>query len=273
MKPPVARPVAESAAPAIILVWPQLAENIGTAARAMMNCGLSDLRLVRPRPVWPSERAAQASSGADAVLASARLFDTAADAIADLRHVYAASARKRDMEKPVTTPRLAAAEMRALIEQGESCGILFGPERTGLENDDIVLADTVVSVPLNPLFSSLNLAQAVLLLGYEWFQTSPSLVPLRDDEGTSPPAPKGDLINFLTRLEAELDDCGFLRHPQMRPTMVRNVRNLFQRAAPTDQELRTMHGVLTCLLQRPHRPPGGPEKSRAAGEKPPSESV
>ena len=156
--------------PVVILVDPQLGENIGTAARAMLNCGLGRLRLVRPRDGWPSDRAVAAASGADAVLDGATLFDTTAAAIADLEQVYATTARPREMIKPVMTPRRAAAEMRAAIGGGRPVGILFGPERTGLLNDDLALADTLISVPLNPAYSSLNLAQAVLLVAYEWAQ-------------------------------------------------------------------------------------------------------
>jgi len=154
--------------PAIILVEPQLGENIGTAARAMLNCGLDDLRLVRPRDGWPSEKAVAAASGADTVLENARLYPSVAAAISDLVHVFAATARDRGMVRREVTPRRAATEMRAWLGTGEACGVLIGPERTGLLNDDLALADTVLTVPLNPAFSSLNLAQAVLIVGYEW---------------------------------------------------------------------------------------------------------
>src|SRR6266699_6930907 len=160
---------AASGGPAIILVEPQLGENIGTAARAMANCGLDDLRLVRPRDGWPSEKAVAAASGADWVLEKARLFPDIRAAIGDLAHVYAATARDRYMVKRELTPRRAAAEMKGFLAAGEACGVLFGPERTGLVNDQIALADTVLSVPLHPAFSSLNLAQAVLIIGYEWY--------------------------------------------------------------------------------------------------------
>src|SRR5207302_9359293 len=157
-----------SGGPAIILVAPQLGENIGTAARAMMNCGLDDLRLVRPRDGWPSDKAVAAASGADAVLEKARLYPDVPAAIADMVHLNAATARDRGMVRREVTPRRAATEMRAWIGAGEPCGVLIGPERTGLLNDDVALADSVLSVPLNPAFSSLNLAQAVLIVSYEW---------------------------------------------------------------------------------------------------------
>jgi tRNA/rRNA methyltransferase len=247
-------------APAIILVQPQLSENIGTTARAMMNCGLSDLRLVRPREDWLQERAIRAASGADPVLHGARVFERTEDAVADLTHVYATTGRNRYMVKRVVTPRLCAAEMRSNITDGRGCGVMFGPERTGLENDDIVLADTVLTVPLNPEHCSLNLAQAVLLVGYEWFQVagdvSTEASMTKGDKGR--PANKQELLFFFEHLERELDACGFLRLPDKRPTMVRNIRNLFQRAQMTEQEVRTMHGVVTELATlRKRRVEGG----------------
>jgi tRNA/rRNA methyltransferase len=233
--------------PAIILVEPQLGENIGTAARAMLNCGLSDLRLVRPRDGWPNPKAVAAASGADEVIRSARLFESTAAAIADLNRVYGTTARHRGMIKPVVTPRQAAAEMHAAERRSERVGVLFGPERTGLINDDIPLADTIVQVPLNPAYSSLNLAQAVLLVGYEWFQAAVDAPPRELVTNETRPATKAELLNFFTHLEKELDDCGFLRHADKRPVMVRNIRNMFQRADLTEQEIRTLHGIIKEL--------------------------
>jgi len=233
--------------PAIILVEPQLGENIGTAARAMMNCGLDDLRLVAPRDGWPSAKAVAAASGANQVLEQTRLFPRPEEALADLVHVYAATARDRYMVKREVTPRQAAAEMRDYLARGEACGVLFGPERTGLVNEHIALADTQLTVPLNPAFSSLNLAQAVLIVGYEWFtaRTEPPSEILHT--GHSRPATKGELYRFFDHFEEELFKNGFLRHADKRPSMVRNLRNLFQRAHCTEQELRTLHGVVTAF--------------------------
>ena len=233
--------------PAVILVDPQLGENIGAAARAMLNCGLSDLRLVRPRDGWPNPKAVANASGADTVLEAARLYDSAEAAVADLERVYATTARHRGMIKRVVTPRRGAAEMRKLLARGEGVGILFGPERTGLLNDDIALADAVVSVPLNPGFASLNLAQAVLLVGYEWFQAGDKAPASELVTNETRPATKAELLNFFAHLEARLDDCGFLRNVEKRPSMVRNIRNLFQRAALTHQEIRTLHGIIAEL--------------------------
>jgi len=238
---------AVTAGPAIILVEPQLGENIGTAARAMMNCGLADLRLVRPRDGWPSDKAIAAASGADAVLHNARLYPTIPAAIAGLVHVYAATARDRGMVRREVTPRHAAQEMRGRLAAGEPCGVLFGPERTGLLNDDVGLADTVLTVPLNPGFSSLNLAQAVLIVGYEWFTAAAAAPPETLRRGGSRPASKEELLNFFEHLEEELVRNGFLRNRESRPSMVRNLRSLFQRAQCTEQELRTLHGVVTAF--------------------------
>lgn len=250
-------------APAVVLVRPQLSENIGTAARAMLNCGLADMRLVQPRENWLSDKAVAASSGAERVLHAARVFDSTADAVADLQHVYATTGRNRYMVKPVATPRKAAADIRAFIGAGETCGILFGPERTGLENDDVALADTVLTVPLNPEHCSLNLAQAVLLVGYEWFQTGENVpAELSMTKGAKGRlAAKKDLVGFFEHLERELDECGFLRLPDKRPVMVRNIRNMFQRAALTEQEVRTLHGIVTELVTlRQRRASGGSQE-------------
>ncbi len=259
--------------PAIILVRPQLAENIGMAARAMLNCGLTDLRLVSPSAEWPSPRALATAAGADEVLANARVFARIEDAIADCHHVFATCPRKRDMVKTVLTPRAAAADLRARVARGERPGILFGPERAGLENDDVALADTLVKVPLNPEFQSLNLAQAVLVMGYEWFQAADETPARVLVTGHAETATKEELVGFFRRLEAELDACGFLRHPEMRPVMVRNLRNLFHRAGLMSHEVRTLQGVITGLTSRPHvrRPPSGaapPESAGPSGDRP-----
>jgi tRNA/rRNA methyltransferase len=214
----------------------------------MYNCGLTEMRLVKPRDGWPSKKAVAAASGADVVLEEAVLFDSVEAAIADLRHVYAATARDRYMVKRILTPRRAAAEMRSSMVAGEGCGILFGPERTGLINDHIALADTVLSVPLNPAFSSLNLAQAVLLIGYEWFATGDETPEDQLVTGHSKPATKEELLRFFGHFEEELDRSGFLRTADKRPGMIRNLRNLFQRAQCTAQELRTLHGVITAFV-------------------------
>ncbi len=235
--------------PAVVLVRPQLSENIGTAARAMLNCGLEDLRLVAPRDGWLSERAVAAASGADRLLLSAKVFASTAEAIGDCQRVWAATARSRFMVKPAETPRAAAANMRAAIADGQNCAVLFGPERTGLDNDDVVLADTVLTVPLNPDYTSLNLAQCVLLVGYEWYQLqAEDQPPPAMTKGHDDLASKEKLVRFFEHLEAELDACGFLRVVEKRPAMVRNIRNMFQRANLTGQEVQTLHGIVHELV-------------------------
>jgi tRNA/rRNA methyltransferase len=257
-----AAPDPATAHPAIILVEPQLGENIGAAARAMLNCGLTELRLVRPRDGWLNERTRAMASGADAVLDDARPFDSTEDAIADLTRIYATTARPRDLVKVVETPRFAAAEIRARIGAGDRVGILFGPERTGLVNDDIALADALICVPLNPAFSSLNLGQAVLLIGHEWFQSGDETLSRQLVTNATRPAEKAELLNFFAHLERELDAAGFLRNAQKRPSMVHNIRSMFARAELTEQEIQTLHGIvkelanLRAARRRQHGPTG-----------------
>jgi tRNA/rRNA methyltransferase len=233
--------------PVVILVEPQLGENIGAAARAMLNCGLTRMRLVRPRDGWPNERAVAAASGADSVIAAVEVFDSTSAAIADLNYVMATTARQRDMVKTILTPETAADELRDRAAAGERAGILFGPERTGLMNDDIPLADAVVTIPVNPAFSSLNLAQAVLLIGYCWWRKAVETEDRRVEIGGNRPANKAELENLFLRLEEALEEGGFYTTEQQRPTMVRNMRNLLQRAGMTEQEVRTFHGVIVAL--------------------------
>src|SRR5216684_5358572 len=200
-----------TAAPVVILVRPQLGDNIGMAARAMLNCGLSSLRLVSPRDGWPNPKAVRAASGADVVLEKATLFDTVAAAVADLERVVATTARNRELTQRILTPRRTASEMRGWISQAEKVGILFGPERTGLTNDDMVHADTALSIPLNPQFSSLNIAQAVLLVAYEWAAAGEGSPAERMSEHATRPAAKDELLNLFAHLERALDQSGFLR--------------------------------------------------------------
>jgi tRNA/rRNA methyltransferase len=235
---------------AVVLVEPQLGENIGMVARAMGNCGLGDLRLVKPRDGWPNPSALAAASGADRIIQDARVFDSTADAVADLHAVLATTARPRDMTTDVLIPRTAAARLRAEVSAGGSAGVLFGKEAWGLSNDDVAHADAVITVPLNPQFSSLNLAQAVFVVAYEWFQAADQTP---DSELVMPkdtrPANKEEMKGLFTHLEDELDACGFLRVKEKRPVMVRNIRNIFQRARLTEQEVRTLRGVVSGLAK------------------------
>ncbi len=241
--------------PIVILVRPQLADNIGTAARAMANGGLFHMRLVAPRDGWPQERAWRTASGADRILDAATVFPDVAAATADLHRVFATCPRPRHIVKPVLTARGAGAELRAVAARGLSAGILFGPERAGLDNDDMAAADALVRYPLNPGFMSLNLAQAVLVVAYEWWLAEDATPPRALMTNETRVARKGELDNFLDHLVRELDASGFLRNKAKRPGMVRNIRHLFERGEVTEQELRTLHGVVTELAHG--RGPGG----------------
>ena len=233
--------------PVVILVRPQLADNIGAVARAMANGGLFHLRLVAPRDGWPQEAAWRNASGAQRLLEALTLHDTVAEAVADLQHVFATCPRPRHIIKPVLTARGAAAELREACTRGLRCGLLFGPERAGLDNEDMAQADALVRYPMNPAFTSLNLAQAVMVMAYEWWQTvdaTPARALMTNETSV---ASKGALEDFLAHLVDELDACGFLRNAPKRPGMVRNVRHLFQRGEVTQQELRTLHGMVSEL--------------------------
>jgi tRNA/rRNA methyltransferase len=240
-------------APVILLIRPQLVENIGTSARAMMNCNLSEMRIVNPRDPWPlvspqKERMAAASSGADEVLNNAKMFDDTPAALADLHVVYATTARPRDMIKEVVTPRQAITEIMGHIREGRKVGLMFGPERTGLTNEEIVCAEKIIQIPANPEFSSFNLAQGVLILAYEWLMAN-STAPDRVMElGKTRPATREELFNFFDHLERDLEAGGFFTTPELKPTMVQNLRNVLTRAELTEQEVRTWHGIVTALV-------------------------
>jgi tRNA/rRNA methyltransferase len=228
--------------PILILVRPQLGENIGKAARAMLNFGLTELRLVAPRDGWPNPSAGPAASGADQVLADVQVYDCVADATADCAHVYATTVRKRGVVKPVLTPEAAALEMLGVA--GRSA-ILFGPERTGLESDDVAIARTIITVPINPKFGSLNLAQAVMVVAYEWSKSQNLAQPPKVDD--EPPAPQSELDGLIGHLDAMLDDAGFYFPPDKVPTVMRNIRSILTKPAWNAQEVRTLRGVLTAI--------------------------
>ena len=235
--------------PAIVLVEPQMGENIGTAARAMLNFGLDDLRLVRPRDSWPNEKARAPASRADVVIDSARVYGQTAAAVAELNHVYATTARPRDMLKPVLTPRAAMEAARRHTAAGESCGLLFGREKSGLHNEDIAVSEAIVAVPVNPAFASLNIAQAVLILGYEWFLAGDDTPGREFPLSTTRPATHEELMGLFDHLERELDAGGFLYPPEKRPTMVHNIRNIFSRIGLMEQEVRTLRGIISTLTK------------------------
>lgn len=228
--------------PVIVLVRPQLAENIGKAARAMLNFGLTEMRLVAPRDGWPNPDAGPAASGADRVIAEARVFDTVAEAVADCAHVYATTVRKRGVVKPVVDAEECAAAVRA--EAGRSA-ILFGPERAGLETDDVALARTILTIPVNPEFSSLNLAQAVILVAYEWSRGARLAQPPK--VLLDPPAPQDELERMLDQLDAMLEGAGFYFPPDKVPTTKRAVRSILTKPGWSAQEVRTFRGILSAL--------------------------
>lgn len=235
--------------PVIVLVRPQLGENIGKAARAMLNFGLTEMRLVSPRDGWPNPSAGPAASGADIVLEKAQVFESVADAVADCSHVYATTVRKRGVTKPVVTPEVAAREIHGAPTRS---AILFGPERSGLETDDVALARTIITVPINPEFGSLNLAQAVILVAYEWSKhvglESPPAVDL------DPPAPQEELDGMIGQLDAMLEDSGYYFPPDRVPSTKRTLRTLLTKPRWSSQELRTLRGVLSALQgKKAHR--------------------
>jgi tRNA/rRNA methyltransferase len=235
----------------------------------MGNGGLFELRLVAPRDGWPQEKAWANSSGADRILDAATVHGTVADAIADLHHVLATCPRPRHIIKPVLTARGAAAELRAIASRGLRAGLLFGPERAGLDNDDMAHADALVRYPLNPGFMSLNLAQAVMIMAYEWWTAADETPPHEFMTNETQVANKARLENFLGHLTAELDASGFLRNLPKRPGMVRNIRHFFERGEVTEQELRTLHGIVTELaLGRRQRGREEPDVGKAVEEDP-----
>lgn len=239
----------EIAGPIVVLVEPQLGENIGAAARVMANFGLSRLRLVAPRQAWPNPKASMMAAGADRVLDAAQLFDTAAAAIADCAFVLATTARAHDQAKPVVGPEAAARELAPRVAAGETVAILFGRERIGLLNEEVALADRIVTFPVNPAFASLNLAQAVAIMGYEWFKlaangTLPFVMPRKSGS-----APKEQLEAFFAGVEQELERVEFFRPAEKRDTMLINLRNIFTRMQPTQQDIQTLHGVITAIAE------------------------
>ena len=243
-------------APAVILVGTQLGENIGTTARAMLNFGLADLRLVRPKCGWPSIKALKACSGATEVLNAARLFDSVEEASADLRLLLATTARPRDLPKPVVTAREAGRTLRDGMARDLGAGVLFGPERTGLANDDLIYADAVITVPLNPGYSSLNLAQAVLLIAYEWYQTGAPARPAASTKGPRRPATKGELAGLLDHIAGELDRTNFFRTPERRESMLKTMKVVIERARLREPDIHLLRGMIKALAAGDRSPRG-----------------
>jgi len=239
----------ELTGPVVILVEPQLGENIGMAARAMGNFGLTALRIVNPRDGWPNVHARRAASGADHILDHVELFDTVEQAVADCTLLFATTARAHDQAKPVVAPEIAAREFADNIAGGGKVGILFGRERYGLKNEEVSLADRIITFPVNPGFASLNLAQAVLLIGYEWFKLAtagalPFGMPERSER-----ASQHQMQTFFDNLVSELDKVEFLRPAEKRDTMLVNLRNIFSRMEPSKQDMHTLHGVVMAIAE------------------------
>lgn len=237
--------------PAMILVRPQMGENIGAAARAMLNFGMTRMRVVAPRDGWPSPKAVAMASGAGRVLDQAGLFPDLPAALADCDYVLATTARGRDLTKPVLSPEEAMARVRAMSAEGRRVGILFGPERTGLENEDVALANAIVTVPVNPDFPSLNLAQCVLLTGYEWMRQGGGILPerqvvARDGDFAS----VSDIQHLADHFETRLEEIGFFYPPDKAPHMKLQLRNMWARLGLSQAELRTFHGMLRQIAYR-----------------------
>ena len=268
-----------SGGPAIILVRPQLAVNIGMCARAMANFGLDDLRLVSPREGWPRTDARRkgayaAAAGAVHLLERARVFDSVEEAIADLNFVWATTARERGQGKRVEPPAIAMSETASAIKAGQKHGIIFGPERTGLDNEDVALADAIITFPVNPAYASLNLAQAVLLTGYEHFRAAHGDTLPFATADKSPPADRQMVVSFFEFLEGHLETNGFFRPIGKKPTMQINLRNMFHRMQLTQQDVRTLWRMIVRLVEAPRttvqtRKRLGP-KQTPKGTKPPS---
>jgi tRNA/rRNA methyltransferase len=238
----------EDGQPAIILVRPQLGENIGKAARAMLNFGLTDMRIVAPRDGWPNPDAVPSASGANQVLENAKLFDSVEDAIADCTLVFASTVRDRNMPKPIATPKEAAAQIHERIAKHEQAAILFGPERSGLTSDDVAFADTILTVPVNPEFGSLNLAQAVILSAYE-FSQAVGETPAYQSAYPDGQASKDELLGLVAHLEDALDGKGFFRSEDRRDSQRRMLHNLMHSAEFSSQEVQTMRGIIKSLAR------------------------
>lgn len=236
-------------APVVVLVEPQMGENIGAAARAMLNFGLSALRIVNPRDGWPNPAANAMASGASTVIDGARIFGGVPEALADCQYVVAATARPREMLLPVLSPSEAAAALKARTDRGEQCALMFGGERSGLLNEDVMRADAIVSIPVNPAFASLNLAQSVVILAYEWARID-GRESYQGDLAEATPAPKEDFERLMAHLIGALDDVNYFFPSGKRPVMVKNLRIALARAGLTEAEVRSLRGVIKALARK-----------------------
>lgn len=236
-------------APTVILVGPQLGENIGAAARAMLNFGLTELRLVAPRDGWPNPASEATAAGAVNVLENAKVYETTAEAVAGLNFLLAATARRRELEIPVIGTGDVGPMLHAKEISGSRCGILFGPEKAGLKNEDVVLCDHILTYPINPAFQSLNLAQAVGVFGYIWKSTESTAPPSTFDVDAALPANREDLVRLFEHLEDELTKAGFFFPAEKKALMSQNIRAPLTRAKMTEQEVRTWRGIVKALAK------------------------
>jgi tRNA/rRNA methyltransferase len=235
-------------APVMILVRPQMGENIGALARAMKNFGLSEMRIVAPRDGWPNPKAMEMAVAAADILERAQIFDSLPEAVADLHRVYASTAQKREMMKDILPVREGMEHAGRDIASGQRVGILFGPERSGLWNEDVALADAILTIPTSPDFSSLNIAQAAVVIAYEWWMASEARLPFEITEEI--PATRAQIEGFLNHLNIELEEGGYFPVPEKRPSMQRNLANLFLKARLTSQEVQSLRGVIRALAGR-----------------------
>lgn len=232
--------------PVVILVRPQMGENIGAVARAMSNFGLRELRLVAPRDGWPNPKATEMAAGAEAIINSAQTYPDFSSALADIQIMYATTARRRDMEKPIVTPDVACVEMKQHITSGIKVALVFGPERTGLENDEVMRAHTLITIPTAPENSSLNIAQSMVILGYEWFKTTAPEIA----QAITPPAPYAEMEGLFGQLESYLDEVNYFRIPDKKPTMWQNLQTMLLRGQFNSQEVRTLRGMLRSIWEK-----------------------
>ncbi len=234
--------------PSVILVRPQLGENIGSVARAMLNFGLSDLRIICPRDGWPNQNAVAVASGAGVILDNAKLFDSSQEACKDLHYIFAMTARKRGLVKEIFSPERAIVKSKKIINSGLGVGLMFGPERSGLQNEEISLAQAIVSVPINPKFSSLNLAQCVILFAYEWFTLNAKREVIEEFEPIIKYAPIIEVEHLRGALFGYLNSANYFWPEDKRSSLTENLTNLLARLPLTSADVRTLHGVIRALI-------------------------
>ncbi len=242
--------------PIVILIRPQMGENIGAVARAMSNFGLEELRIVAPRDGWPNPKATEMAAGAESIITSAKIYDNFANAMADIHSAYATTARPRDMNKRAVSPEIAMQEITASLAPHPSsptpikCALVFGPERAGLENEEITLCDNIITIPTGEKNRSLNIAQSSVIIGYEWLKASSELEVMSVEKQVHNPAPMTDMFGLFDQLEEYLDESEYFRTPHKKPIMWQNLKNMLLRGKWSEQEIRTFRGMLRSLWER-----------------------